>query len=158
MRFWTRPGICFYPGGMRRLPLPISPQRGQHPAVGLHCGRQDARVFQDGHRLGVDGFPLPVGPVQRNFTLLVLGQISSLFGNYILRLALSMYVLEVTGSPLLRHKLYTDDKVMPDYAKHIPSMSHRLTGCAMRGSPPVWGKCHCRHQPPAGGPVRAGRF
>lgn len=34
----------------------------------------------------------------RNFTLLVLGQISSLFGNYILRLALSMYVLEATGS------------------------------------------------------------
>ncbi len=34
----------------------------------------------------------------RNFTLLVLGQVSSLFGNYILRLALSMYVLEVTGS------------------------------------------------------------
>lgn len=33
-----------------------------------------------------------------NFTLLVLGQASSLFGNYILRLALSMYVLEVTGS------------------------------------------------------------
>lgn len=34
----------------------------------------------------------------RNFMLLVLGQVSSLFGNYILRLALSMYVLEVTGS------------------------------------------------------------
>lgn len=34
----------------------------------------------------------------RNFTLLILGQASSLFGNYILRLALSMYVLEVTGS------------------------------------------------------------
>ena len=34
----------------------------------------------------------------KNFTLLVLGQISSLFGNYILRLALSMYVLEATGS------------------------------------------------------------
>ncbi|MCI8597434.1 MAG: MFS transporter [Lachnospiraceae bacterium] len=34
----------------------------------------------------------------RNFTLLVLGQASSLFGNYILRLALSMYVLEMTGS------------------------------------------------------------
>ncbi len=34
----------------------------------------------------------------RNFTLLVLGQVSSLFGNYILRLALSMYVLEATGS------------------------------------------------------------
>ncbi len=33
-----------------------------------------------------------------NFTLLVLGQVSSLFGNYILRLALSMYVLEKTGS------------------------------------------------------------
>lgn len=34
----------------------------------------------------------------KNFTLLVLGQASSLFGNYILRLALSMYVLEVAGS------------------------------------------------------------
>lgn len=34
----------------------------------------------------------------KNFTLLILGQITSLFGNYILRLALSMYVLEVTGS------------------------------------------------------------
>lgn len=34
----------------------------------------------------------------KNFVLLVLGQASSLFGNYILRLALSMYVLEVTGS------------------------------------------------------------
>ena len=34
----------------------------------------------------------------KNFTLLVLGQASSLFGNYILRLSLSMYVLEATGS------------------------------------------------------------
>ena len=34
----------------------------------------------------------------KNFVLLVLGQVSSLFGNYILRLALSMYVLETTGS------------------------------------------------------------
>lgn len=34
----------------------------------------------------------------KNFSLLVLGQVSSLFGNYILRLALSMYVLEATGS------------------------------------------------------------
>lgn len=34
----------------------------------------------------------------KNFMLLILGQASSLFGNYILRLALSMYVLEVTGS------------------------------------------------------------
>lgn len=34
----------------------------------------------------------------RNFMLLILGQVSSLFGNYILRLALSMYVLELTGS------------------------------------------------------------
>ncbi len=34
----------------------------------------------------------------KNFVLLVLGQTSSLFGNYILRLALSMYVLEVSGS------------------------------------------------------------
>ncbi len=37
----------------------------------------------------------------KNFTLLVLGQASSLFGNYILRLALSMYVLEATGSAAL---------------------------------------------------------
>lgn len=34
----------------------------------------------------------------RNFTLLILGQISSLFGNYTLKFALSMYVLERTGS------------------------------------------------------------
>lgn len=34
----------------------------------------------------------------KNFALLVLGQVSSLFGNYILRLALSMYVLETSGS------------------------------------------------------------
>lgn len=37
----------------------------------------------------------------KNFTLLVLGQVSSLFGNYILRLALSMYVLELTGSAVV---------------------------------------------------------
>ena len=34
----------------------------------------------------------------RNFTLLILGQASSLLGNYTLRFALSMYVLEQTGS------------------------------------------------------------
>lgn len=34
----------------------------------------------------------------RNFILLILGQASSLFGNFILKLALSMYVLEETGS------------------------------------------------------------
>lgn len=34
----------------------------------------------------------------RNFILLILGQASSLFGNFILKLALSMYVLETTGS------------------------------------------------------------
>lgn len=34
----------------------------------------------------------------RNFTLLILGQASSLTGNYTLRFALSMYVLEQTGS------------------------------------------------------------
>lgn len=34
----------------------------------------------------------------RNFTFLVLGQVSSLIGNYTLKFALSMYVLECTGS------------------------------------------------------------
>ncbi len=34
----------------------------------------------------------------KNFLLLILGQLTSLFGNFILKLALSMYVLEVTGS------------------------------------------------------------
>lgn len=34
----------------------------------------------------------------KNFSLLILGQASSLFGNTILRFALSMYVLEITGS------------------------------------------------------------
>ena len=34
----------------------------------------------------------------KNFVLLIMGQLTSLFGNFILKLALSMYVLEVTGS------------------------------------------------------------
>lgn len=34
----------------------------------------------------------------KNFILLILGQIFSLFGNFILKLALSMYLLEITGS------------------------------------------------------------
>lgn len=34
----------------------------------------------------------------KNFVLLILGQITSLFGNFILKLALSMYVLDATGS------------------------------------------------------------
>lgn len=34
----------------------------------------------------------------KNFTLLILGQLTSLFGNFILKLALSIYVLEATGS------------------------------------------------------------
>ena len=34
----------------------------------------------------------------KNFTLLILGQLTSLFGDFILKLALSMYVLEATGS------------------------------------------------------------
>ena len=34
----------------------------------------------------------------RNFMLLILGQLTSLFGNFILKLSLSMYVLEITGS------------------------------------------------------------
>ena len=34
----------------------------------------------------------------KNFVLLIIGQLTSLFGNFILKLALSMYVLEVTGS------------------------------------------------------------
>ena len=34
----------------------------------------------------------------KNFTLLILGQLTSLFGNFILKLVLSMYVLEATGS------------------------------------------------------------
>lgn len=34
----------------------------------------------------------------KNFALLILGQLTSLFGNFILKLALSMYVLEITGS------------------------------------------------------------
>ncbi len=34
----------------------------------------------------------------KNFVMLILGQATSLFGNFILKLALSMYVLETTGS------------------------------------------------------------
>lgn len=35
----------------------------------------------------------------RNFTLVVIGQIISLFGNAILRFALPLYLLRQTGSP-----------------------------------------------------------
>lgn len=37
----------------------------------------------------------------KNFTLLVLGQVSSLFANTILRFALSMYILDLTGSAVI---------------------------------------------------------
>ena len=37
----------------------------------------------------------------KNFTILILGQLTSLFGNFILKLALSMYVLEATGSAVI---------------------------------------------------------
>ena len=37
----------------------------------------------------------------RNFVLLVLGQVTSLLGNLSLRFALSMYILEATGSATL---------------------------------------------------------
>ena len=37
-------------------------------------------------------------PFSRDFRLMILGQIISLFGNGILRFALSLYVLELTGS------------------------------------------------------------
>ena len=35
---------------------------------------------------------------QRDFSIMILGQIISLFGNSILRFSLSLYVLDVTGS------------------------------------------------------------
>ncbi|MEG2651916.1 MAG: MFS transporter, partial [Eubacterium sp.] len=38
---------------------------------------------------------------QRDFTLVVVGQIISLFGNNILRYALPLYLLNQTGSPTL---------------------------------------------------------
>ncbi len=34
----------------------------------------------------------------RNFTFLILGQVTSLIGNFTLKFALAMYVLEQTGS------------------------------------------------------------
>ena len=40
----------------------------------------------------------PASPFRRDFTMVVIGQIISLFGNAILRFALSLYVLSLTGS------------------------------------------------------------
>ena len=37
----------------------------------------------------------------RDFTMVVIGQIISLFGNYILRFALPLYLLKLTGSAAL---------------------------------------------------------
>ena len=39
--------------------------------------------------------------LSKNFVLLISGQITSLFGNFILKLALSMYILDITGSPAI---------------------------------------------------------
>ena len=44
----------------------------------------------------------PQGPLfRRDFTLVVIGQIISLFGSAILRFALPLYLLRQTGSPAL---------------------------------------------------------
>ena len=40
----------------------------------------------------------PASPFRRDFTLMVIGQIISLFGNAILRFSLSLHVLSLTGS------------------------------------------------------------
>ena len=40
----------------------------------------------------------PAKLFNRNFTMMIIGQIISLFGNAILRFALSLYVLDTTGS------------------------------------------------------------
>ncbi|WP_246597539.1 MFS transporter [Faecalicatena faecalis] len=52
--------------------------------------------YPDGKLPGAE--PSGEGLFSRNFTLLVLGQVSSLFANTMLRFALSMYILELTGS------------------------------------------------------------
>ena len=53
----------------------------------------------------------------KNFTLLILGQLTSLFGNFILKLALSMYVLEATGSAAIFAGILSVCPVRQDAAK-----------------------------------------
>ena len=61
-----------------------------------------------------------------NFVLLIMGQITSLFGNYILRLALSMYVLEETGSPPYLPAFYLRQRFRPSFclplAESLPTV------------------------------------
>ena len=66
----------------------------------------------------------------KNFTLLVLGQVSSLFGNYIMRLALSMYVLELTESAAVFAGLLSSVVCLPTPAEKLPEEETCINGFA----------------------------
>ena len=67
----------------------------------------------------------------RNFTLLILGQVSSLTGNLTLKFALSMYILERTGSASLFAGLLA--------ASMVPTLPLSPSRCilAARAAPPA---------------------
>lgn len=87
-----------------------------------------------------------------NFTLLLLGQISSLLGNYTLRFAVSMYVLDLTGSAGVYSLIMTLSMlptivlsplggVLADRADRRKIMVARTRS---RARWCCWGRCGCR--------------
>ena len=97
----------------------------------------------------------------KNFTLLILGQLTSLFGNFILKLALSMYVLEATGSAAIFAGILSAATIptillsplggiLADRAdrRNIMVALDALTGVSvfMCGAIPIRKQCHCRNQ------------
>ena len=80
----------------------------------------------------------------RDFTLMVAGQIISLFGNAILRFALSLYVLDTTGSAaafggILAVSMVPTILCSPlgaSLADRVPRQPHHVG--AGRSSPPPW--------------------
>ena len=107
----------------------------------------------------------------RNLRLLVLGQASSLVGNYTLKFALSMYILEVTGSAALFATFLSvamvptivlspfggilADRGGPAEDHGHPGRLRGAGGAAGRPDPASGPRPGC-HRRPAGGAVRVG--
>ena len=93
----------------------------------------------------------------KNFTLLILGQLTSLFGNFILKLALSMYVLEATGSAAIFAGILSAATIptillsplggqgrQTEYYGGVRRIDWRIS--FMCGIILVGKQCHCRNQ------------
>lgn len=84
----------------------------------------------------------------KNFTLLVLGQVSSLFGNFILKFALSMYVLEVTVSATILRGFWQwqqSQRFFYEHAFHLQGTARDFENATSGGDSQLFcdGQCDC---------------